>query len=74
MPVDWRQYIERDPEILQGKPHIKGTLISVNLIVSHLAAGKTIGEIAAAYPDLTREQITACRDYAREMADFTPTE
>jgi uncharacterized protein (DUF433 family) len=74
VPLEWRQYITSDPEILHGKPYIKGTRIAVHVIVSYLAAGKTIGEVGAAFPDLTREQIAACRDYARDMADFAATE
>lgn len=59
-----------DPEILRGKPRIKGTRIPVGLVVGHLAAGKTSAEILVEFPDLTIEQIAACLDYARELAEF----
>lgn len=70
MPVNWKQYIASDPEILRGKPRIMGTRIPVGLILGHLAAGKTPKEIIADFPDLTAEQIAACLDYARDLAEF----
>jgi len=70
MPVEWKQHIVSDPEILRGKPRIKGTRISLGLILGHLAAGKTPQEILADFPDLSGEQIAACLDYARELAEF----
>jgi uncharacterized protein (DUF433 family) len=70
MPVQWKQHIVSDPEILRGKPRIKGTRIPVGLILGHLAAGKTSADILAEFPDLNAEQIAACLDYARELAEF----
>jgi uncharacterized protein (DUF433 family) len=70
MPVQWKQHIVSDPEILRGKPRIKGTRIPVGLILGHLAAGKTSADIVSDFPDLTSEQIAACLDYARELAEF----
>lgn len=65
MPVDWKQFVVSDPEILRGKPRLKGTRIPVSLVLGCLAAGKTFDEIVAEFPDLTREQIAACLDYDR---------
>ena len=70
MPVQWKQHIVSDPEILRGKPRIKGTRIPVGLVLGHLAAGKTAADILAEFPDLTSEQIAACLDYARELSEF----
>ena len=70
MPVEWKQHIVSDPEILRGKPRLKGTRIPVGLVLGYLAAGKTAAEIIAEFPDLTHEQIAACLDYARELAEF----
>jgi uncharacterized protein (DUF433 family) len=70
MPVQWKQHIVSDPEILRGKPRIKGTRIPVGLVLGHLAAGKTSADILAEFPDLTCEQIAACLDYARELSEF----
>jgi len=73
MPVQWKQHIVSDPEILRGKPRIKGTRIPVGLVLGHLAAGKTAADILAEFPDLTSEQIAACLDYARELSEFEAT-
>lgn len=70
MPVQWKQHIVSDPEILRGKPRIKGTRIPVGLVLGYLAAGKTCADILAEFPDLTSEQIAACLDYARELSEF----
>ena len=59
-----------DPEVLRGKPRIKGTRIPVGLVLGYLAAGKIAADIVADFPDLTGEQIAACLDYARELAEF----
>lgn len=70
MPVEWTRYIVSDPEVLRGKPRLKGTRIPVGLVLGYLAAGKTAEEIIAEFPDLTPDQIAACLDYARELAGF----
>jgi len=70
MPVEWKRYIASDPEILRGKPCLKGTRIPAGLVLGYLAAGKTAKEIIAEFPDLGPEQIAACLDYARDLAEF----
>jgi uncharacterized protein (DUF433 family) len=70
MVVSWKQFIVSDPEILRGKPRIKGTRIPVALVLGHLAAGKTSTDILTEFPDLTSEQIAACLDYARGLSEF----
>ena len=49
MTVQWKHHIVSDPEILRGKPRIKGTRIPVGLVLGHLAAGKTSAEILAEF-------------------------
>ena len=70
MPVDWQEHIVSTTDILRGKPRIKGTRIPVSLILGYLAAGHTAEEIMAELPDLRKEQIAACLDYARTLAEF----
>ena len=70
MTVQWKQHIVSDPEILRGKPRIKGTRIPVGLVLGYLAAGRTSADIRTEFPDLTNEQIAACLDYARDLAEF----
>ena len=61
----WQDHIEVDPEIMLGKPVIRGTRITVELLLEKLAADMRIEEILADYPRLTREDVLAAVDYAR---------
>lgn len=70
MQADWREHIVSTPDVLRGKPRIKGTRIPVSLILGYLATGNTVEEIINEFPDLTKEQIAACLDYARELSEF----
>jgi uncharacterized protein (DUF433 family) len=58
--------IVSDPAVLMGKPVIKGTRITVEIILEKLAAGETIEQILAAHPRLTREGIQAAISFAAE--------
>lgn len=66
------ELIEINPKIMVGKPVIKGTRITVEIVLEKLAAGQTIDDILRSYPHLNRDQILACLEYAyRSMsADF----
>lgn len=70
MQVNWRDHIISTQDVLRGKPRIKGTRIPDSLVLGYLAAGKTTQEIKVEFPDLTEEQVAACLDYARELAEF----
>jgi uncharacterized protein (DUF433 family) len=67
MTEDWRSRIIVDSKILAGKPIIKGTRISVELILDLLANGWTVETILENYPHLKREDITAVLRYATEI-------
>lgn len=69
MQTDWRGHIESTPDVLRGKPRIRGTRIPVSLILGYLAAGKTHKEIIKEFPDLKEEQIAACLNYACELSE-----
>lgn len=56
-----------DPNILTGKPVVRGTRISVELVVELLAAGWSHAQIIASYPHLSEEDIRACLAYASEL-------
>jgi len=66
----WRKYIVSTPDVLRGKPRINGTRIPVSLILGYLAEGKTTEETIREFPDLKKEQIAACLDYARDLSEF----
>ena len=57
-------HITSDPEILSGKPCIKGTRISVEIILELFASGATHKDLLDAYPHLTTEGITDALRYA----------
>ena len=57
-------YIEINPNILVGKPVVKGTRIPVTLILNLLANGYTIDNILEDYPVLTKESVIGAIKYA----------
>ncbi len=57
--------ISADPQIFRGKPIIRGMRISVELILSLLAQGKSVEDILDDYPSLESEDVRACQAYAR---------
>lgn len=65
--MQYNEFIERNPAILGGKPIIKGTRISVELVVRKLANGYSIEQLLESYPHLNREQINACMSYAADL-------
>ncbi len=66
MPLSERIIV--DPEILAGKPVVRGTRLAVEFILELLAVGQTENEVIANYPGLTREDILACLSYASYLA------
>lgn len=70
MHVDWKDCIVSTPDVLRGKPRIKGTRIPVSLVLGYLASGNKVDDIINEFPDLKEEQIAACLDYARELSEF----
>lgn len=64
--MSWRDEIESKPDVLCGKPCVKGTRLSVEHLVGLLAQGWALPDVLDAYPGLTREQVLACLKYAAE--------
>lgn len=62
--MKWQDYIITDPKVMLGKPVVKGTRITVELIIERLGQGQTIDELIVSYPHLSRESILACLQYA----------
>ena len=65
--TSYRERIVTDPKILVGKPTVKGTRISVELILDFLAAELDLDELFEAYPRLTKEDVRAVLAYARAV-------
>ena len=59
--------IEINPEVLLGKPVIRGTRIPVELVVRKLSEGATERDLLDAYPRLTSEDIRAALSYATSV-------
>jgi len=70
MKVNWKDHIVSTPDVIRGKPRVKGTRIPASLVLGYFAAGNTAEEIINEFPDLNKEHIAACLDYARELAEF----
>jgi uncharacterized protein (DUF433 family) len=65
--MNWKDRIVVDPEILVGKPIIKGTRISVELLLDRVADGWSIDDILRSYPHLTRDDVLAALSFAAEL-------
>ncbi|HEU5369462.1 MAG TPA: DUF433 domain-containing protein [Ktedonobacterales bacterium] len=61
--------IERDPEIMNGKPVIKGTRMPVAIILERLADRRTVEDLLDDYPFLTEEDIYAALEYATDVVN-----
>jgi len=64
--MNWETHIHSDPDILLGKPVIKGTRISVELILELYGAGWSKEDILESYPNLTEENLSAVFHYLRD--------
>ena len=60
-------HIEVDPRVMLGKPVIRGTRITVELVLERLSGGATIESIMESYPHLTSEDILGVLEYAHKV-------
>lgn len=67
MKGTYRDRIIVDPQIMLGKPVIKGTRITVELILRKLADGVSFEDIIKAYPHLSKEDILAAISYSADV-------
>jgi uncharacterized protein (DUF433 family) len=58
-----------DPEVVHGRPAVRGTRVRVTDVLSLLASGASEAEILADYPYLEADDIKACLEYAAAQAD-----
>jgi len=67
MATNGHSYLDRivmDPEILVGKPTVRGTRISVELVLKRLSQDLDLDGLFTSYPRLTREDVQACLEFA----------
>lgn len=67
MRSPWEDRIEARPEVLAGKPVVKGTRLAADFLVGLLAQGWTEAQILENYPGLTTEDLRACLAYAADI-------
>jgi uncharacterized protein (DUF433 family) len=65
--MDWKEHIHSDDGVLGGKPVIRGTRISVELVLEYVADGCSVADILAAYPHLTEANVRAALAFAHDM-------
>ena len=63
----YRERIITDPQILEGKPVIKGTHIAVELVLEELSYNPDINELLAIHSELTYDDVRACLAYAKNV-------
>jgi len=66
--MNWQERIVVDPAVCHGKACIKGTRVTVSVILDNLAAGVGQDEMLSSYPSLTPADIQAALAYAAELA------
>lgn len=64
--MSWQEHIVSDKDVLLGKPTIKGTRISVELILELLATGWTENQILESYPQLSERNLKAVFAYLKD--------
>lgn len=65
--MDWQERIVVDPDVLVGKPIVKGTRIAVEFVIDLLASGWSQQDILREYDHLAPEDIQACLAYASDI-------
>lgn len=65
--MEWKDRIVATPDTLFGKPRIKGTRISVELLLDRLADGWTVEQITQSYPNVGRDDIQAALAFVAEI-------
>ena len=56
-----------DPDVCHGKPCVRGLRYPVETLLEYLAGGDSVESLLTEFPDLEREDILACHEFARRM-------
>lgn len=71
----WEDYIEVDPDVMVGKPVVKGTRLTVEHVLMVLGAGWSLEEVLDSYPNLTEQGLRAVFAFASDcMRDLRLSE
>jgi uncharacterized protein (DUF433 family) len=65
----YKDRITTNPDVMVGKPVVKGTRIPVERVVAHLANNPDLNDLFAAYPELTIDDVKACLAYAHHAVE-----
>jgi uncharacterized protein (DUF433 family) len=65
--MDYRERIAVDPHIMLGKPVIRGTRITVEIILRKLSEGISVEGLLEAYPNLVKEDVLATLSYSADV-------
>ncbi len=64
--MNYMDYIDIDPTVRSGKPHLKGTRMTVSDILEYMASGMTSEQICSDFPELTPAMLNACLSFAAD--------
>lgn len=64
--IEWKNYIHSDPDVLLGKPVVKGTRLSVEFILELFAQGWEEQQVIENYPTLSKDSVRAVFAFAAE--------
>ena len=65
--MNWRDHIHSDPAIMGGKPVVRGTRITVELILEYFEDGASFADVREAFDHLTEADIRAAIAFARDL-------
>jgi len=65
--MNYKGRVISNPDIMLGKPIIKGTRITIELIIKKLSEGMEINELLEAYPRIKREDVFAALSYSADV-------
>lgn len=67
METNWSQHVTSDPQVLAGKPVVRGTRLAVDFILGLFASGWTQDQVLQNYPSLTPDALKAVFAYAADV-------
>ena len=65
--MNWRNRIDSDPQVIGGKPRVKGTRMGVAFLLGLFGSGWSIQDVLENYPHLTEEDLLAVFAYAADV-------